>query len=76
MVINETLRLYPVGARISRLSKKDAKINGVFIPQNTKVVVSLFVLHQDPEYWPEPEKFCPERYDDSVNVNTLRIILL
>ncbi|GAB1290354.1 Cytochrome P450 3A25 [Apodemus speciosus] len=62
MVINETLRLYPVGARISRLSKKDAEINGVFIPQNTKVGVALFVLHRDSKYWPEPEKFCPERF--------------
>ncbi|GAB1290352.1 Cytochrome P450 3A13 [Apodemus speciosus] len=62
MVISETLRLYPVGARLSRLSKKDAEINGVFIPQNTKVEVALFVLHRDPKYWPEPEKFCPERF--------------
>ena len=76
MVISETLRLYPIGARLSRLSKKDSEINGVFIPKNTKVVVALFVLHRDPEYWPEPEKFCPERYDDSVNGNTLSIIIL
>ncbi|XP_052023780.1 cytochrome P450 3A13-like isoform X1 [Apodemus sylvaticus] len=62
MVISETLRLYPVGARLSRLSKKDAEINGVFIPQNTKVAVPVFVLHRDPKYWPEPEKFCPERF--------------
>ncbi|XP_031247057.1 cytochrome P450 3A25-like [Mastomys coucha] len=62
MVIDETLRLYPVAAKISRLSKKDAEINGVFIPQNTKVAVPLFLLHQDAEYWPEPEKFCPERF--------------
>ncbi|XP_028641336.1 cytochrome P450 3A25-like isoform X2 [Grammomys surdaster] len=62
MVINETLRLYPIGARISRLSKKDAEINGVFIPQNTKVDIPIFILHRDPEYWTEPEKFCPERF--------------
>ena len=43
MVINETLRLYPIGARISRLSKKDAEINGLFIPQNTEVAVPVFL---------------------------------
>ncbi|GAB1290353.1 Cytochrome P450 3A13 [Apodemus speciosus] len=62
MVINETMRLYPAATRISRFSKKDAEINGVFIPQNTKVDVPVFVLHRDPKYWPEPEKFCPERF--------------
>ncbi|XP_028633854.1 cytochrome P450 3A13-like isoform X2 [Grammomys surdaster] len=62
MVISETLRLYPIGARISRLSKKDTEISGVFIPKNTKVAVPLFILHRDPEYWPEPEKFNPERF--------------
>ena len=76
MIISETLRLYPVSARISRISKKDAEINGVFIPQNTKVEVPVFVLHRDPKYWPEPEKFCPERYDVYVNGNTLRVIIL
>ncbi|XP_076416765.1 cytochrome P450 3A14-like [Peromyscus maniculatus bairdii] len=62
MVVNETMRLYPVTGRISRRSKKDAKINGVFIPKGTQVVIPIFVLHRDPKYWPEPEEFCPERF--------------
>ncbi|XP_059104984.1 cytochrome P450 3A41-like [Peromyscus eremicus] len=62
MVVNETMRLYPVGNRINRLSKKDAEINGVFIPKGTVVVIPIYVLHQDPRYWPEPEKFRPERF--------------
>ena len=39
----DMVRLYPIGARISRLSKKDAEINGVFIPQNTEVAVPVFL---------------------------------
>ncbi|XP_052610982.1 cytochrome P450 3A13-like [Peromyscus californicus insignis] len=62
MVVNETLRLYPVANRVNRLSKKDAEINGVFIPKGTQVVIPIYVLHQDPRYWPEPEKFHPERF--------------
>ncbi|OBS73242.1 hypothetical protein A6R68_12181, partial [Neotoma lepida] len=60
MVVNETMRLCPVSSRINRLSKKDAEINGVFIPKGTLVVIPIFILHQDPKYWPEPEEFCPE----------------
>ncbi|XP_076416987.1 cytochrome P450 3A25-like isoform X2 [Peromyscus maniculatus bairdii] len=62
MVVNETLRLYPAANRLERISKKDVEINGVFIPKGTVVMVPTYSLHRDPEYWPEPEEFCPERF--------------
>ncbi|XP_076416751.1 cytochrome P450 3A13-like isoform X2 [Peromyscus maniculatus bairdii] len=62
MVVNETMRLYPVIGRINRISKEDAEINGVFIPKGTVVVIPIFVLHQNPKYWPDPEEFHPERF--------------
>ncbi|KAG3259969.1 cytochrome P450 3A9-like [Ictidomys tridecemlineatus] len=62
MVVNETLRLYPIGARLVRICKKDIKINGVFIRKGTLVMIPIFVLHRDPKYWPEPEEFLPERF--------------
>nr|XP_021520266.1 cytochrome P450 3A25-like isoform X3 [Meriones unguiculatus] len=62
MVVNETLRLYPVTFRVSRLSKKDAQINGVLIPKNTSITVPVFALHRDPEHWTDPEDFLPERF--------------
>ncbi|XP_012975873.1 cytochrome P450 3A25-like [Mesocricetus auratus] len=61
-VVNETLRLYPVASRLERMSKKDVEINGVFIPKGTAVMVPTYPLHRDPEYWPEPEEFRPERF--------------
>ena len=62
MVLNESLRLFPVVGRLERVCKKDVEINGVFIPKGTGVIVPSFILHQDPEYWSEPEEFRPERY--------------
>uniref|UniRef100_A0A8C6HUV5 unspecific monooxygenase n=1 Tax=Mus spicilegus TaxID=10103 RepID=A0A8C6HUV5_MUSSI len=62
MVVNESLRLYPVVSRIDRFSKKDVEIHGVFIPKGTIVMIPIYPLHRDPEYWPEPEDFCPERF--------------
>ncbi|XP_047388809.1 cytochrome P450 3A9-like [Sciurus carolinensis] len=71
MVVNETLRLYPVVQRIVRVCKNDVEINGVFIPKGTVVAVPIYSLHQNPKYWPEPEKFSPERFSkknkDSIN---------
>lgn len=71
MVLNESLRLFPVAGRIERTCKKDVEVNGVFIPKGTVVMVPSFVLHRDSAYWPEPEEFHPERFSkknkDSIN---------
>ncbi|KAM5228528.1 cytochrome P450 3A9-like isoform 1-T1 [Ctenodactylus gundi] len=62
MVVNETLRLYPITGRLERVCKKDVEICGVFIPKGTLVMVPIYTLHRDPKYWPEPEEFRPERF--------------
>uniref|UniRef100_A0A2K6B367 Cytochrome P450 family 3 subfamily A member 43 n=1 Tax=Macaca nemestrina TaxID=9545 RepID=A0A2K6B367_MACNE len=62
IVVNETLRLFPVVSRVTRVCKKDIEINGVFIPKGLAVMVPIYALHHDPKYWREPEKFCPERF--------------
>ncbi|XP_063776761.1 cytochrome P450 3A12-like [Pseudophryne corroboree] len=62
MVISETLRLYPAAGRIERVCKKTTEINGVTIPEGVVVVIPAFVLHRDPDIWPDPEEFRPERF--------------
>nr|8GK3_A Chain A, Cytochrome P450 3A7 [Homo sapiens]8GK3_B Chain B, Cytochrome P450 3A7 [Homo sapiens]8GK3_C Chain C, Cytochrome P450 3A7 [Homo sapiens]8GK3_D Chain D, Cytochrome P450 3A7 [Homo sapiens]8GK3_E Chain E, Cytochrome P450 3A7 [Homo sapiens]8GK3_F Chain F, Cytochrome P450 3A7 [Homo sapiens]8GK3_G Chain G, Cytochrome P450 3A7 [Homo sapiens]8GK3_H Chain H, Cytochrome P450 3A7 [Homo sapiens]8GK3_I Chain I, Cytochrome P450 3A7 [Homo sapiens]8GK3_J Chain J, Cytochrome P450 3A7 [Homo sapien len=62
MVVNETLRLFPVAMRLERVCKKDVEINGMFIPKGVVVMIPSYVLHHDPKYWTEPEKFLPERF--------------
>ncbi|XP_008822296.2 cytochrome P450 3A11-like [Nannospalax galili] len=62
MVLNETLRLYPIANRIERACKKDIELDGLFIPKGAIVAAPAFALHRDPKYWPEPEEFRPERF--------------
>ncbi|XP_060540056.1 cytochrome P450 3A9-like [Pantherophis guttatus] len=62
MVLNETQRIYPLGGRIERVCKTDVEINGMTIPKGTVIMIPPLILHQVPEYWPEPEEFRPERF--------------
>ncbi|NWI07563.1 CP3AD protein, partial [Tichodroma muraria] len=62
MTVNETLRMYPLGGRIERTCKKDVEINGVTIPKGVVVTIPPYILHRDPEYWPNPDEFRPERF--------------
>uniref|UniRef100_A0A2K5WRH1 unspecific monooxygenase n=1 Tax=Macaca fascicularis TaxID=9541 RepID=A0A2K5WRH1_MACFA len=69
MVVNETLRIFPIAMRLERVCKKDVEINGIFIPKGVVVMIPSYALHHDPKYWPEPEKFLPERFSKKNNDN-------
>ncbi|KAM6942043.1 cytochrome P450 3A30-like [Lycodopsis pacificus] len=61
-VVNESLRLYPPAGRIDRVAKETVKISGVTIPKDMMVMIPVYALHRDPELWPEPEEFKPDRF--------------
>ena len=41
---------------------EDVTIKGIHIPKGTMILFSPFIIQIIPEYFPEPEKFKPERY--------------
>ncbi|XP_013114329.1 cytochrome P450 6g1 [Stomoxys calcitrans] len=71
MVIDETLRIYPIFPLLER-QYLDPKGTGkpyslkpysdFEIPHGMAVYISAFGLQYDPKYWPDPEKFDPERF--------------
>ncbi|KAI4461650.1 cytochrome p450 [Holotrichia oblita] len=71
MVLDETLRKYPPASMINRVCTKDYEIEGtgVTIETGTRVFVSILGLHRDPEYFPNPGKFDPERFSDENKSN-------
>lgn len=65
-VINETLRRYASLAILNRLCIEDyrlAELNLV-IPKGMKIIIPTYAIHHDPEYYPDPYKFDPERFTD------------
>uniref|UniRef100_A0A665U0Y3 unspecific monooxygenase n=1 Tax=Echeneis naucrates TaxID=173247 RepID=A0A665U0Y3_ECHNA len=73
-VIKESLRLSPPIPRLERQAKETVKINDLTIPKDMIVMIPVYALHRDPELWPEPEEFKPERFSkenkDSINPYT------
>ncbi|GAB7328642.1 hypothetical protein MBLNU13_g00578t1 [Cladosporium sp. NU13] len=63
-VIDESLRLSPpVPSLLPReVLKGGIAIDGHYIPEGTIVGVSAYAIHRNPEYFPEPDTFYPERW--------------
>lgn len=65
--------MYPALPSLNRECTEDYKIpdTDVLIEKGTRVMISILGLHHDPEYFPDPEKFEPERFSDE-NKNDIR----
>lgn len=62
-VISEIMRLYPpVSTVTTRCAEKDWRYGKYLIKKGTSVMVPVYQLHHDPQYWVEPEKFDPDRF--------------
>ena len=62
MVFAESMRIYPPVWIVGRHAVRDVNINGWVIPKGSYIHVSQFLMHRDARYFPEPERFDPERW--------------
>jgi cytochrome P450 len=60
-VVNEALRLYPPVWVISRRSIAADRLAGFEIPAGVELLLSPYLVHRHPDFWPEPERFEPDR---------------
>ncbi|GBM05664.1 Cytochrome P450 4V2, partial [Araneus ventricosus] len=58
----ETLGLYPVVPVIARETNQAFKALNYTVKKGTLCVILFWELHRDPEIFPDPEKFNPERF--------------
>jgi cytochrome P450 len=66
-VVNESLRLYSPIHSLSRVALEADTLGGYAIPQGATIYVSLYATHRLAQFWPQPERFDPERFTQAEN---------
>jgi cytochrome P450 len=69
LVVKETLRLHPpLPLVLPRECRTACKVLNYDVPQGTRMLVNVWTIGRDPQFWDEPEAFKPERFDgDSID---------
>jgi cytochrome P450 len=62
MVFSEAMRLYPPAWTVGRRALNDYAIGEQVVPARSILLMSQYVMHHDPRYYPDPFKFDPERW--------------
>ncbi len=62
MALAESMRLFPPAWAMGRYARSDFQLGKYFLPAKTTVLMSQFVTHRDPRYFPDPLRFDPERF--------------
>ena len=61
-VFAEAMRLYPPAFAVARTARGEDVIRGYRIRKGDSMIASQWVTHRDPQWWPDPERFDPERF--------------
>lgn len=61
-VIKETLRIYPSVPNIGREISEDVQLDRYLVPKGCTAIIEVVHLHQDERYFPDHERFDPDRF--------------
>ncbi|KAK9885353.1 hypothetical protein WA026_010850 [Henosepilachna vigintioctopunctata] len=76
MVVAETLRKWPLNIAVDRVVTKPYTIEPelpgeepVHLEKDDNILISIWSIHHDPQYYKNPEKFDPERFSSENRKN-------
>jgi cytochrome P450 len=61
-VLAESMRLYPPAWAIGRRAIESFEVRGFNVPAGSVILMSQYIMHRDPRFFPDPERFDPERW--------------
>ena len=63
-IVDETLRLYPPAAFLSRTAMRADTLCGREVRRGDTVMLPIYALHRNHRLWPDPHRFDPDRFAD------------
>lgn len=63
-LLTESMRLFPPAWALGRQAIDDYKVGGYSVPKGSIILMSQYVMHRDPRYFPEPDRFYPDRWTE------------
>jgi cytochrome P450 len=66
MVLAESMRLYPPAWAIGRRAIHSFEARGYTVPAGSVILMSQYIMHRDPRFFADPERFDPERWTPEV----------
>jgi cytochrome P450 len=61
-VFKEVIRLYPPAPMIRRETQDGIELDGCPVPKGATITMSPYLMHRKPEFYPDPERFDPDRF--------------
>ena len=71
-IVRESMRLYPPAWTLGRQAINDYNLDGYLIPAKSIILMSQYVMHRNPKYFPEPDLFYPERWTKETRIELPR----
>lgn len=67
-VLKESLRLLPPSGKMLKICSKSIKLEGqdglvCNLKKGDKIIIPVYPIHKNPDYWTNPDEFIPERFD-------------
>ncbi|WP_034485324.1 cytochrome P450 [Actinomadura oligospora] len=71
--LKEAMRLFPPGPYGAREATEDVALGEYTVPAGTTIFLPIWAVHKNPRYWPDPERFDPDRFTPEASAGRPRL---